>query len=249
MSELSRSIPVDGLFNLRDTGGYRAGDRRTRWGRLLRSDGLHHLGDAGRAQLDALGLGLVLDLRDDAEREHAPSLVSPGTRIVANPIFQSATESLRAGITLEGLYRHLLDDHGANYAIGLDRIASADERPVLVHCTAGKDRTGTLVALALTAVGVDRDDVLHDYALTEQNLAGPWLDRHVDMLTQYGVEITPEIMRLLGGSPAEALDGALNHVISRHGSVRDYLRACGLDDAQLDRLGERLTEPEPVLAG
>src|SRR6185436_9770532 len=99
---------------------------------------------------------------------------------------------------------------------------------VVVHCTAGKDRTGIVVALTLLAVGVDRDAVIEDYARTEGNLAGEWLEDMVTMIGRYGVPDTPELRVLMGGSPREALEGVIETVERAHGSTREYLLASGL---------------------
>ena len=240
MTETTRTLTVDGLFNLRDLGGLRAGDRTVLPGRVLRSDGLFRLTDTGREQLDALGVATALDLRDDAERAHQPSLVSDAVTVVPTPMFQGAAQSVRDGISLEALYRDLLDGFGENYAVAVRRLATHDERPVLVHCTAGKDRTGTVVALALSAIGVDRDEIIADYALTEQNLAGQWVDAHIDMLDRFGVAITPELMRLVGGSPASAMAETLDYVAERYGSARAYLLGNGVTEAELAALERRL---------
>lgn len=242
MTELSRTLTVDGIFNLRDLGGLRAGDRHIRPGRLLRSDGLHRLTDAGREQLDALGVATALDLRDDAERGHQPSLVSPAVEIVPTPIFQSSAQAVRDGVSLEGFYRDLIDNYGENYATAVRRIALHDDRPVLVHCTAGKDRTGTVIALVLSALGVGRDEILADYAQTERNLAGEWVNAHLDMLDRYGVEITPELTQFVGGSPAEAMASTLEHIDRTWGSARDYLLKHGVTEAELAALAARLLD-------
>ncbi len=182
-----RTIRIDGLFNMRDVGGLRTGDATVKHGKLLRSDGLHHLTDAGRAQFSELGISTVFDLRDDKERSMAPSKTDGlAVTTVASPIFQGSEQLLtNPNITLDEFYRGMVDGYSENYASTLRAIAQTEGDTVLIHCTAGKDRTGTVAALALTVAGVERDDVLHDYSLTEDNLAGPWLDKHLSMVKRW----------------------------------------------------------------
>lgn len=237
----SRTVEVEGLHNLRDVGGYRAGDQTTRWRRLLRSDAPHQLTERGQQQFDALEIATVIDLRDDLERRFAPSQLVGRTSVVENPIFQGVDTTINdPDFGLEDFYRYLIDHHGENYVSALRVIAASNQQPVLVHCTAGKDRTGTVVAFALTAVGVDRDDILHDYAQTESLLAREWAEQHVALMQQHGLTITPKLRRLLVASPVEALDDTLHHIDRTHGSVRDYLSAHGLHENDLNALATLL---------
>jgi len=240
-----RLIPVEGTYNLRDTGGYRAGGRLTRWGALYRSDALHGITPAGRSAFEALGIGTILDLRDEQERSLQPTSVhTEGITLIEHPIFPSAREVLRPDWGLAEFYRWVADEHPAQLASAVRAIADADpQRPVLVHCTAGKDRTGTVVALALTAVGVDRDDVLDDYARTEANISGAWLDAYLAAVAELGVPVTPQLIELASASPAEVLEGTLAHLEARHGSVPAFLRAQGVPEASLERLETRLLGP------
>ena len=109
------------------------------------------------------------------------------------------------------------------------------------YLTAGFGSAGAwiIVALALSAVGVHRNAVVEDYARTETNLAGPWLEEMVELVGRYGIPDTPELRVLMGGSPPEAIEGMLDEVERSHGSTRDYLLASGLHLGELAAL-ERL---------
>ena len=117
--------------------------------------------------------------------------------------------------------------------------ADTDAYAVLVHCTAGKDRTGVAVALMLEAVGTDRDAVISDYAVSEPNLAGPWADRMLAGIEQMGAPLTPEIRELMTGTPPAAIEQALTW-IDEHGGSAAYLQSGGLTDTELDALRVRL---------
>lgn len=238
----ARSVEIDGLFNMRDLGGFRAGDQTTKWQTLYRSDALDRVTQQGREQFAALGIATIVDLRDDSERQLALTAL-PGVTIVPSPILQGINDSIRdPGITIEAFYAWLVREHGTNYVNALRQVTNALNTPVLVHCTAGKDRTGTLVAMALLSIGVDRDDVLHDYSQSEHHLAGEWADRHRANFLQAGYTLTPNLERLLARSPAETLDETLTLLETEHGSVPEYLRAHGMREPDFQHLAASLLD-------
>lgn len=233
-------IPVPGTYNFRDVGGLRTATGRVRDGVLFRSDGLHRLGEAGRAALAELGIGIVIDLRDEIEAQYMPDdLEGLDVEVLRLPVFEGSGASQGPGISLEVLYDRIIDLHAGVVVDAIREISTAGDRAVVVHCTAGKDRTGVVTALTLLAVGVDRDAVVADYARTEANLAGEWLDGMVELMGRFGVPDAPELRVLMGGSPPEALAGVIARIEREHGSARDYLLASGLTLDELARL-ERL---------
>lgn len=242
MNESSRRFPtVEGLHNLRDVGGYRAGDQLVRWRTLFRSDALHRLTERGQQQFAELGITTILDLRDDTERAYAPTSIASPVHIVPSPIFDSVDHILRdSSLEMEDFYLGIVETNGQNLARTIRYIASNEQPATLVHCTAGKDRTGATIALTLTALGVDSDDILHDYAVTERMLAGEWADRHLAFMEQLDIALTPKMRRLLVRSPVEVIDVTLNRVVSQHGSVPDYLLSHGFSEQDLENLARNL---------
>jgi protein-tyrosine phosphatase len=240
----NRHRAIDGTFNFRDTGGLSAGASSTRWGKLFRSDALHQLSDAGRADLAALGIRVVVDLRDEIEQGYAPSaLRGVEVQVVRNPIFHgSAASFIAADVSIDTLYREVLTHSGDRLASAIRVIADSGGDPVLVHCTAGKDRTGLVVALALIVSGVDRDEVVDDYAATESYLPRELIEPIIARLRRENVPESTTIDELVGGSPARALNGALDFLVTEFGSVEQYLLAHGLTSAELDRLRAALVE-------
>lgn len=245
MSRTARRIPINGTYNFRDVGGYPASGGIIRSGKLFRSDGLGRLGDAGKAALRALGVRVVIDLRDDFEVHALPDdLDGLDVMMLRLPVFEgSGASRATIGATLVEVYEKIVYQHRDVVVATLREIAGTGDEPLVVHCTAGKDRTGIVVALALLAVGVDRQTVIADYALTEGNLAGPWLEEMIALVTRYGVEVTPDLRVILGGSPPEALEAVLDSIDREHGSVRDYLLQAGMDELELMRLRSVLIEP------
>lgn len=242
-SGTSSALDVPGFVNLRDVGGLPAGPAaRTRWRALLRADWPALTGPSGVRALHTVPVRTVIDLRDDEEvLATEPLFREAGFTVLRRPIFDGSAASFVArGVTLTDLYRHMVRRSAAELAGAVAAVADAGPGGVLVHCTAGKDRTGLTVALALSAVGVPREDVVRDYAATEARLRGPWLARRVAELVAYhgaGVALSAE---LLAGSPAGAIESALDLVVAGWGSVPAYLAEHGVSEKQLARLRTRL---------
>jgi rhodanese-related sulfurtransferase len=167
--------------------------------------------------------GLILDLRSDWElkRPH-PFEDDPSYRRI--PWIDPAAEALRdaaAEPNLVDVYRNSLSRNAANIARIFQAADAPADRPVIVHCRAGKDRTGLTVALLLELVGVPRDVIAMDYAISEVNL---------------GIQDGPEIAR----TRPETILGSLEHVDGQLGGIRGYLTGLGLTAVQIHRLATRL---------
>jgi len=234
---------VPGAVNLRDVGGLPAGDRRTRFGVLFRSGNLAHLDDAGVVALSRLGLKRIIDLRADDEVMWAPSRV--GDMVVTTqraPLFLGSVDSFFANdISLDEMYRTLVED-SADGVVEVVRGILADQ-PVLIHCTAGKDRTGVTVALALAAAGVDQDAVVADYARTEGLLPASRNRRVVRMLRAMH-PTSVHLEDLVMHSPAPVMAALLARVTEQYGSAADYLRAHGLSDDEVEALRSILIDED-----
>ncbi|MCU1674777.1 MAG: protein tyrosine/serine phosphatase [Frankiales bacterium] len=175
---MSRWLELDGAVNVRDLGGLRTDDgRTTRPGVVLRSDNLQALSDADLERLRALDVRTVVDLRTptEVEQEGPGPLVAAGMRHVNLDLIPSwgaeraVPHEQREEGDLSHFYLGYLDD--APYAVvqALREIACGAGATV-VHCAAGKDRTGVVCALALVVAGVPREDVVADYALTGERI-------------------------------------------------------------------------------
>lgn len=243
--DLPRLLTVPGTYNLRDVGGYEAAGGVVRRGKLLRSDGLHRLGEPGRRALREIGVGLVIDLRDDFETQVMPDdLEGLDLDVRRFPVFEgSGASTATPGVELARVYETIALRHADVVGGVLTQLAASGDTTTLVHCTAGKDRTGVVVAFALLAVGVDRSVVVEDYAASEANLAGEWLDAMVELAVRHGATDGPALRALMGGSPPEALDETIDLVEREHGSVTGYLRSAGVGELDLARLRETLVEP------
>jgi protein-tyrosine phosphatase len=234
-------LELDGAHNVRDVGGLRAGARTVRSGVLLRGDHLEDLSSAAAAQLcDVTGLRAVVDLRAveegpqpggwmdgrPVERLHLP-LVDL-TRITADAPLQRPDGEL----DFTAAYGRMLAGAGPAL-VEILRFAIAPRHvPVLVHCAAGKDRTGITVAVLLAAAGVDEDDIAADYAATGLRLAR--VRRALLARGGYANLPIPAESAPLDEAPIRAVLGALR----AEGGSAQYLRRHGATDDELARWRE-----------
>ncbi|MFT4051812.1 MAG: tyrosine-protein phosphatase [Microbacterium sp.] len=241
MTDQADAIVVPGADNFRDIGGLPAASGQTRVGVLFRSGHLARLGDEGREAMRRLGIRRIVDLRADdevvRERSRTEGL---GIETVRVPLFLGSTASFFVNDTsLVQLYRGLVD--GAADRIVEAIRAALGQTPVLVHCTAGKDRTGVTVALMLAAAGVEREAVVADYALTERLLPAERNVRSLEELRRLHPE-AHHLEDLVTRSPAPVLRELLADIDARYGSAAGFLGAHGMDDDELPRLRDALIE-------
>ena len=241
----NRPFPVEGTFNLRTTAGYPAQGRVVREAKLFRSDGLQGLTDAGRGQFAAFGIRRVIDLRDRTELEHSPSqLQGMPLEVSHNPIFEEGkVPGGQDPTTLQSIYRLIVEQHAGRLADAVRIIADSGPDPVLVHCAAGKDRTGLVIAVALLAAGVDREYVVRDYAASEENLGAGWTEKTLATLaTTHALSTVDENLRhIIAASPAAVLESALDLIDARYGSAAGLLTSHGFSDTDVATLREVLT--------
>jgi protein-tyrosine phosphatase len=245
--EWTRLLEWEGCLNARDLGGYATEDgRETRWGTVVRSDCPAALTEAGRAALAGYGVRAIVDLRLPAELADDPNpFAEPGDHGIAytNVSFiDPAAAPPDAVSTLAEDYLQMLDRYRQGVAEALAAIARApDDGAVLVHCAAGKDRTGLISALLLGLVDVPAETIAADYAMTAELLRPrerQWLEgldpeeraQREAMLARYA-------------PTAEVMLAVLEGLGERHGGVEPYLRSTGLGQDDLDRLRERLVGP------
>ncbi|MDO9608881.1 MAG: tyrosine-protein phosphatase [Brevundimonas sp.] len=250
----------EAIDNFRDYGDYAtAAGRRVRPGRLLRSAHHARASDADLERLKGFDLGAVVDLRRPGERRDQPSRRPDGfdALVIEGGIDDEAEAPHISFLKTADLtpdsgrrfmtqtYRSLPFD-GAHIDV-FSRYFHAlgdQDRPVLIHCAAGKDRTGFLAALTHHLLGVHRDDLVEDYLLTNTavDLAGraPSIARQLHKMTGR-VASDDAVVAFLGVEPAY-LEAAFAEVEARHGSLDAYLdQALGVDAALRARIEARLS--------
>lgn len=236
-----RHIAVPGTLNFRDAGGYPvAGGGFTAWRRLLRSDGLHQLEAGALEMLARLGLRTVVDLRTGVEADIAPSPIDAVALSGALAMHVSLIGEDLADLPadLMAIYDYLIDRRGPAIAAAIKSLARPGGLPGLVHCTAGKDRTGIVVALALAAVGVPDPFIAADYALSSLYLDPqhtPTIGRVRDS-TGLGDWLTATLL----ASPPELILHMLARARREAGSIADYLAGHGVTCAELNALRSAL---------
>jgi protein-tyrosine phosphatase len=250
-----RLLPLEGAQNFRDLGGYPAGEGgRVRWGRVFRADSLSALTAADLALLERMGLRLVCDFRGDAEVEDEPNRCARapfdywrlplGDRSVQPAEWRRRFESGELGEIgaswLTRSYRGMIDECAPDLGAVFRRLAREDGVPAVLHCTAGKDRTGVAVALLLLLLGVPRELVIDDYALTAR-----FTDGRIRAAERFFRErgIDPERVRALLGSEPATLAAALDHLDAAHGGAERWARErAGLEAEELAALHDALVE-------
>lgn len=211
---------------------------------------LHQLSESDRVELTRRGIAVVIDLRDENERLAFPSaLDGVDARVAHNPVFSTPASSfIAADARLDDLYDDVIENSGARLVSAIRLISQAGDSPVLVHCTAGKDRTGLVVAFALLAAGVEERSVIADYAQTEKHLPGELLDAIVARLRAESVPDSVNLDELVRLSPAAALERVLRRVERERGSVLSFLRHHGLTAAEVQNLRTLIIESDVTVS-
>ncbi len=245
---LPSDIPLQNASNLRDLGGWPTADgRRVRRGLVFRAPALVNLTPPDEAEVARLGLRSICDLRGVRERANAPVHV-PGADNLSMPIEPSVGASLRDILRtgqasghvspdemldlLADAYRAYALQSFAQYRALFARLLAPDGLPLLMHCSAGKDRTGFGSALLLTALGVCWDNVAEDYLATNRF----WRRETASMF-----DLPPALKDVLLGAHEALLRAAFDAAAQAYGSIDAYLeQAIGLDRAARDALVGRL---------
>ena len=240
-----RNLPFSSVYNFRDVGGYAGADGRTvRWRRLFRADSLHRLDGADWAAFAELGVRTVIDLRRGFEIERFGRVPEAEGLRYLNAVLEHVDwedvphpADVVHSRWLADRYLNFAEDGRTGLATALNVLAEPDSGPVVVHCMAGKDRTGVVCALALALVGVSDADIAADYAITEVSMVA---------LTEYLRTHNPEVVEgneHMFDSPAEAIQLFLDDLRAQHGSVEKYAAGLGIDAGRVAAMRENLLEP------
>jgi protein-tyrosine phosphatase len=257
-----RSLHLASAPNLRDIGGYRTSDGKwVKVGLLYRSDGLDALSDADNATLQALGVKLVCDLRTNGERSSKPDKEIPGSTneqidiIGEDELTAKITSAITSGdkaaqqeLLGNGKGERLLVDGGrsfvsapnsqAGYKVFFERIEDPNNLPTVLHCSAGKDRTGWASAAVLTALGVPKATVMQDYLASNDYLK----EKNEKTLAQTGALIDSALLEPVLTVKAPYLNASFDEVKSKYKTFDKYLAAIGVTKADTQQLQDELLE-------
>ena len=250
------SVQLEGACNFRDVGGILTNDgRRVRMGKVFRSNRLSQLTERDKAILGTLGIVAVYDLRGRGERQQDPTTWAPPG--LTTHVFRSGHKRRLIDMAVDypptrdgslalmrDFYRGMPEIMGHIFAKLVRRIAAGGV-PCVVHCSAGKDRTGAAVAILLVALGVPRAAIVADYVQTasipglEEDMARALIRvGDEDRLSRYPDDAIAATM----AAPAEYIEHLLDGIQDRSGSSQAYLEGFGIDEEVAERLRLELLE-------
>jgi protein-tyrosine phosphatase len=247
---IERSLAWDGCFNVRDLGGLEtAAGGRTRRGAIVRADNIRNLTASGwQAALDH-GMRRAVDLRFESERAGEPP-PPPGMEVVGislfgtrDPVVEGAVaerlmETDDPGAAHAGFYIRILERRPETVAAAVAAVASAEpDQGVVIHCFAGKDRTGIVSALVLAVAGVHDDAIAQDYAESAPNmrhLFDGWIAAAAD-------EPGRELRRRLAAAELSTMRLVLEWLHGA-GGVEAYLDEAGVATTDFERIRDRLVD-------
>jgi protein-tyrosine phosphatase len=222
----ARHLNLQGATNFRDLGGYPTSDGRvTRWRQIFRSNHLGLLTETDIELVRSLGVKSAFDFRGVEERAEALCGVKEITThslpieptVVAALRAELARGALSAAVALEIMresYRNYVR-HNTHSFRALFAHLLGDHAPLVIHCTAGKDRTGFASALILHALGVPDETIAEDYLLT---------NRFYRRDALAGSELPEDVQQAIGSVEASSLQTGLQAVAADYGDIEAYLR-------------------------
>ncbi len=242
--DLQRRLALEGCANMRDIGGYATQDgRRTRWKVVVRSDNLDKLPPASQQAVIDYGVTTVIDLREPEEVQRQPDVfaASEAVRYLNLPL-KGTPEIISGAIdfeTREALYLYYLESCQNQICSVLETISSVEDGCALVHCVAGKDRTGLVVALLLGLANVSHEIIAYDYGITGYYLADKirtWREK----LTEAGHDLTRFEREV--SCPPDSMRIVMSELEKRYGGAASYLRSISLSDQITAQLRARMVE-------
>jgi protein-tyrosine phosphatase len=243
--DFERLISLSGATNFRDVGGYETVDgRRTRWRTLFRADGLSRLTDEDLTVIDSLHIATVIDLRTSYELELGKF---PVERIPVGfhhfPLLDEMPDPDRFKIVpgmLAKQYKEMARDAAGQIAGAIKLLVEQGTLPAVIHCTAGKDRTGLVMAIVLSLLGVPEQTVVEDYAKS----AAAMTRLRASLIARYpeGRATIEEADEMFAAHP-EYMAGLLEDLQGEFGSIVGYAEQTGIGPDVVLELQQALLEP------
>ncbi len=250
-------IPLSGAGNFRTLGGLRIDSlSHVRPGKLFRSDSPSKYTAGDWEKLESMGVGMIIDLRSDKETEDDDYQVPENIRYIHNPVYRQ--DPMRDAFRILLYERHnlsrMMEEGYMNFVKGkaetfgqaINLISENPDKGIVFHCTAGKDRTGVLAALILSVLGVDRETIVYDYALSNHGFESnfnAFLEKGSSQLERFGVP--PREMEVLFAVDPAWIICALDGIESEFGSVESYL----LNEAGVSRENIEMLRKHLIVSG
>ena len=254
-------LRLKGAPNFRDLGGYTTSDgRKVKSGRVFRSEGLNQLATEDYAALHELGIQLICDLRSDYERASKPTMwpqhLMPRTLVMdVNADLRAGKsdlwEMLRTDPTERGVlammmhvYKFVPDALGKHLGKFFKAVVDEEQLPLILHCSAGKDRTGVLSAVLLMTLGVPRETAVADYMKTHEYRDAVKLKKKVVelMLPILGTAPPEDVVEIMAGVHPDYLNASFNTIDTQYGSITRYMESAGVTSAQIDKFRSMMLE-------
>jgi protein-tyrosine phosphatase len=246
-------IDTQDTFNFRDFGGYTSNTgKQVRSGVLFRAGSLDRIGDSEAQTLqDSLSIQTIIDLRHPDEFTDSPTrgflvdMVPTRHELSVMDASQPMSKHTKARDITYGVgqsgprYFSVLEDGESIWREVIKIILDPDSYPILAHCTAGKDRTGITSALILDLVGVDRDTISEDYAMSSASV-----NELYEYLVQAGRKPrgTPESAKSNMITHRKYMDDFLALLYQKYGNAEGYIKKLGFGDSEITRIREFLME-------
>ena len=237
-----RHYSFEGCFNFRDIGGYLNQDgKKVKRGLYFRAGRQDRMTNKDLAQLSDLNISTQIDLRKQEEvlDQGRGPLEDMGAKYInISVIPEGGSEKLNKLVGDTGIsgkrYLGYLEFGPTSWLRLFGILADEENLPVLLHCTAGKDRTGVSTAFLLSVLGVSRDIIEADYLLT--NLDTERQADFIESTVGYPEGYNREKMISIAGVPKDAMKDFLDGVESKWGSVIEYLKKIGVTQEQMDQV-------------
>ena len=245
---LERHYPFEGCFNFRDIGGYLNQDgKKIKKGLYFRAGRQDRMSDKDLAKLSDLNISTQIDLRkpDEVLDQGKGPLEAMGANYINIAVIpEGGSDQLSKLVGDTGIsgkrYLGYLEFGPTSWLRLFGILSNEDNLPVVLHCTAGKDRTGVSTAFLLSVLGVSREVIEADYLLTNLDTA-----RQADFIEStvgYPEGYDRESMISAAGVPKDAMKDFLDGVESKWGTVVEYLKKIGITQEQMDTIRHNFLE-------
>ena len=254
-----RLINLDNTINMRDIGGYTGLEgRKTKWGRVIRSEALCHLSDSDFDALAKMGIKHVYDFRDADKAQKTNERIPDGADYTNLPVLEGldidikdvdfAHDPKAIDKFFRKVYTLQVTDKAPQYAVVLKTLTDEKETPILYHCTNGKDRTGFMTALILLICGVPEETIISDYTLTNLTFdeaydkLGDIASENLNKNASFNI---PKIkLHDFFGVDPNWIKIQLDYIRDNYQNVDNYLiKNTDLTKADLDAIRETMLEP------